>query len=482
MGIFKPTYTNQNGEKCKCRKWYLDFYDHLGRRHKLAGFESRKLSEALHRKIEDLTASKIAGQKPDAELQCWLNSLPYKFSKKFISWGIIDARRVSGTKTILSHLDDYKAVMTAKRRSSTHISGTINRCKTIIDYCDFKHIADINYSKTECFLGHLRQIPLSEGTVNHYITAFKMFMSFMVKDKRISENPLEGVGKKEHEEAKRGILLPGQFQSLIMTTIAKNIIRCRNTGEERGFLYLLAGVTGLRRKELIPLIWNNMKLDEGIPHVILSGQNTKNSKTATQPLPIPIAEKLRQWKACRNCSGVEKVFTNFTLNCRPSDWIREDLTEAEIPLFDRDGNEILFHSLRNSYITFLANKDIPVKVVQHLARHSKPELTFNVYARALDSTQQQAVASLPTINFSDAFTQRLTSGNNYLDCYLDKSGRKNRNQPDKTRFLEGNTEELKPALKGPKNEFLDEKDGKNEMGRGGFEPPTHGFSVRCSTN
>jgi hypothetical protein len=21
-----------------------------------------------------------------------------------------------------------------------------------------------------------------------------------------------------------------------------------------------------------------------------------------------------------------------------------------------------------------------------------------------------------------------------------------------------------------------------EMGRGGFEPPTHGFSVRCSTN
>jgi len=24
--------------------------------------------------------------------------------------------------------------------------------------------------------------------------------------------------------------------------------------------------------------------------------------------------------------------------------------------------------------------------------------------------------------------------------------------------------------------------GENEMGRGGFEPPTHGFSVLCSTN
>ena len=24
--------------------------------------------------------------------------------------------------------------------------------------------------------------------------------------------------------------------------------------------------------------------------------------------------------------------------------------------------------------------------------------------------------------------------------------------------------------------------GINKMGRGGFEPPTHGFSVRCSTN
>src|SRR5262245_12797544 len=44
---------------------------------------------------------------------------------------------------------------------------------------------------------------------------------------------------------------------------------------------------------------------------------------------------------------------------------------------------------------------------------------------------------------------------------------------------ESDAEEPKTlALPGitPKNQ------GKNQMGRGGVEPPTHGFSVRCSTN
>ena len=478
MRLFKATYKNRDGQKCKSQKWYLDFSDHLGRRQKLPAFESKKQSEALGRQIEELISCKVAGQMPDTELQNWLNGLSYKFTKKFVSWGIIDERRVSGTKILASHLKDYRDVMKAKGRSESHIQGTINRCKAIIEHCGFKYLADITYSEIERFLGHLRQQNLSEGTINHYITAFKMFMSFLKKDKRISESPLEDINKGEHEEAQKGVLIPEQFQSLIMTTISKNITHSRNTGAERGFLYLLAGVTGLRRKELIPLTWDNMKLNEDIPYVVLSGKKTKNKKTAIQPLPIQVAEKFHQWKLYRSCSDDGKVFPNFTRHCRPSDWIRQDLAEAEIPLFDKDGNEILFHSLRNSYITFLANKAIPNKVIQHLARHSKPELTFNVYARVLDSTQQQAVASLPVINFSDAFTQRLTKGVSYLSTCLDTLGMENQKEPERTGLSEGKTDNSKTPLVSPKSSFSGQKEGLREMGRGGFEPPTHGFSVR----
>ena len=72
MRLFKATYKNRSGQRCKSQKWYLDFSDHLGRRRKLSAFESKKQSEALGRQIEELISWKVAGQRPDAELQNWL--------------------------------------------------------------------------------------------------------------------------------------------------------------------------------------------------------------------------------------------------------------------------------------------------------------------------------------------------------------------------------------------------------------------------
>ncbi len=77
--------------------------------------------------------------------------------------------------------------------------------------------------------------------------------------------------------------------------------------------------------------------------------------------------------------------------------IRDDLTAAGIGLVDRDGNEICFHSLRNSYISYLANSQTPPKVVQKLARHSDPRLTFNTYARSFEKAEQTAIGFLPNI-------------------------------------------------------------------------------------
>ena len=75
--------------------------------------------------------------------------------------------------------------------------------------------------------------------------------------------------------------------------------------------------------------------------------------------------------------------------------IREDLRVAGIDLTDRDGNDICFHSLRNSYISFLANSQTPAKVVQKLVRHSDPRLTFNTYVRTFEEAEQKALNFLP---------------------------------------------------------------------------------------
>jgi hypothetical protein len=77
--------------------------------------------------------------------------------------------------------------------------------------------------------------------------------------------------------------------------------------------------------------------------------------------------------------------------------IRADLQAAKLPLIDREQNEICFHSLRNSYISFLANSETPARVVQQLARHSDPRLTFATYARSFAETEQTAIKCLPNL-------------------------------------------------------------------------------------
>jgi len=85
--------------------------------------------------------------------------------------------------------------------------------------------------------------------------------------------------------------------------------------------------------------------------------------------------------------------------CIAGQLIRKDLRVTELELTDIEDNEIFFHSLRNSYISFLANSRTPAKVVQKLARHSNPRLIFNTYARTFEKAEQKAMSFL--LNFGD---------------------------------------------------------------------------------
>jgi integrase len=76
-------------------------------------------------------------------------------------------------------------------------------------------------------------------------------------------------------------------------------------------------------------------------------------------------------------------FVSFSPHVNRAELIRRDLEAAKLPTKDREGNEIVFHSFRN--ISFLANSGTPFKVVQKLARHSAPKLTYNTYARTFEA-------------------------------------------------------------------------------------------------
>jgi len=170
-----------------------------------------------------------------------------------------------------------------------------------------------------------------------------------------------------------------------------------HAGNDRAVLYLLAASTGLRRQELLSLHWRDIHLDENPPYVSVRAEITKNKKTACQPLPQVTADVLAYFKTYyrKPASEYEFVFSFGGRWIATSEWLKADLQAAGLPLVDREGNEISFLSLRNTYIALLASQNLPVKVRQQLARHSDPRLTLNTYARTLPETEQNAIKALP---------------------------------------------------------------------------------------
>lgn len=240
----------------------------------------------------------------------------------------------------------------------------------------------------------------------------------------------------------------------------------------RAMLYLVAGLTGYRRGEILTLCWSDVILNETNPVILIDKARTKNGKDAVQPIPVGLCTLLGRWKESLNPVQGAALFEGFTEHCRPSEWIKADLTAAELPTIDGEGRKIDFHSLRASYITFLANSKTPVKVTQGLARHSNPTLTMNVYAKILPEIQNAAILSLPAINLQNYFANTLAKNHGKVLTKLDFSGQKA--TPEMIQQETGKT-----AFKGSKNGVFGQK---RELGRGRIELPTHGFSVQNSTH
>lgn len=121
--------------------------------------------------------------------------------------------------------------------------------------------------------------------------------------------------------------------------------------------------------------------------VIKPTEIAKNGKEALQPLIPIVVNLLTSLKVHIRPEDTDMVFLVFNKSINISELIKSNLEAAGIPLIDRYGKEIVFHSLRNSFINFLANSQIPAKVIQKIARHSDPKLTFNNYARVLPEAE-----------------------------------------------------------------------------------------------
>jgi integrase len=436
MRIYRAEYKDRDGQQKKAAKWYLDFADHNQLRHKIPAFADKRLSEALGRNIESLVNSRIAGLEPDVKLNQWLETMPDSLLRKFVSWGLIEGQRTEITKPLTEHISEYVKILEAKGFSRDYIVRSENRLKKIVTDCRFYYFRDITKSAVEIYSGKLKKDGYGKTSRGHYIDALKTFLNWAEQDQRIIKNPISKVEKPARDSEKKGILTPEQFVHLIKTTFERNSLIGRTTGKERAVLYILAGTTGLRRKELLNLAWDDISLS-GNPFVRVRASIAKNGQEAEQPIPPMVVNLLAALKADIRPNNSDRVFVSFGSWINTAGLIRDDLTAAGIEPTDKDGNEICFHSLRNSYISYLANSSTPAKVVQKLARHSDPRLTFNTYARTFEEAEQKAITFLPNFG-SFVLSTCLDINGKKQDILIDNQIQKNGQNTLKTAILANN--------------------------------------------
>ena len=505
-----PIYeTLPDGSKSKrlSPKWYAVFVDYSETLRRLPLFEDRKASDEISRKIDRLNSVRAAGETIPPELHRYVETMPPRIRAKLAAWGILSNARVAAGKPLVDHLSDWRAVLLASGNTPHHANVSHNRTKRIFDQCDFRFWSDLHASKVQTCLADLRKgdtskAGISAASANYHLTALKGFARWMVRDGRATESPvahLQGFNVKTDRRHDRRALSVAELRWLLQSADGAPE-RFGMTGDARSLLYRVAVETGLRAGELRSLTRASFALDGDNPSITIAAAYAKNRRQDTLPLRRDTAKLLAkhlQGKmpvaaafAMPQPSRVVKMFRADLDSAREA-WLQDAGSNAEgqkraetrfLSYCDGAGRVADFHALRHTFISNLAGAGVHPKTAQTLARHSTITLTMDRYSHVYRNDLTAALDALPDLS-QPAFYSYTSTGTDEVAACLSPplspvgDSRQSSVESGAAKVATGSAENH--AQK--QGDSLDLQ-GETEMGRGGIEPPTHGFSVHCSTH
>ncbi|MCH8913498.1 MAG: site-specific integrase [Planctomycetes bacterium] len=172
------------------------------------------------------------------------------------------------------------------------------------------------------------------------------------------------------------------------------IVEFERLGRERGLIYKTLLLTGLRQGELASLTVGQLELDGPTAYAVLDAADEKNREGSDIPLRADLVNDLRAWLAdeLSRLQSEARLRIGQPVPLRlpadrpvfnvPSALVRildRDLVAAGIPKRDERGRTFDVHAMRHTFGTHLSKGGVPLRTAQAAMRHSKPDLTANVY-------------------------------------------------------------------------------------------------------
>jgi integrase/recombinase XerD len=375
-GAYQRASDKARGKAGKWTGWYLG---EAGRKVTFPGTVHKTTTEDMARRLEE--------------------------SARRVSLGLAEpgdqARRVAATKSVATHVEDYRLTLIARAAGEKHARSTAVALTSLLADASITAIADLPIDRIQEALGRLRA-RRSPRTTNHALAAFKAFASWLEDSGRLRKVPrglrsLKPYSQEVDRVRERRAMTRDEVSRLLATTEAGPTVytygssKSRHhkrpiTGPMRAAIYRLALGTGFRADELRTLTRESFSLDGPAPFVTVEAAYSKNGKKADQPISRDLAERIRPF-----VEATAKGERVLTMKAKTSQMFPPDLAAAGIAERGEDGRAVDFHALRHTFVSHLVEAGENIKTVQVLARHSDPALTLGIYAHAERSTLRDAI-------------------------------------------------------------------------------------------
>lgn len=212
---------------------------------------------------------------------------------------------------------------------------------------------------------HKKPVPMTGKALHNYSDTIHAFCRWAKDRKYLATDPLEGLARFD--------ITPKRIRRALTVDEIQKVLDAAETTDDR-LLFEVALCTGYRRGELRALQvkdFNQKRCTISLPAAL-----TKGRKDAEQPISEPLAQKLAE--VTRQLPPSAPL---LRIHCRPHERLYRALALAGVPKDSPEGR-VDFHALRVAYATLIVESGATVKEAQTLLRHSTPNLTMNVYARA----------------------------------------------------------------------------------------------------
>ncbi len=402
MHVYRPTYSahNASGERVqrKSSRYWLEFIDQNEIRRRVPGFNGRAESEELGRKLGRLVDCKRLGERPDAALTKWLESMSAALRNKLSAFGLVDASRVAATRTIQEHVEDFRVSLVAKGTTEKQAGQVASRANRVFTKANCRYWSDVSPSRVQQAANDLcKDDNLSAQSFNFFVGAAKQFARWLWREGRIAEHTLAHLQGRNVREDRRHDRRALEFDEVcrLLAAAHNGPIRSGMDGPARALLYRLALETGLRANELRSLTRSSLELSEAEPTVTVSAAYSKNGRSDTLFLRPDTAAELRAFTA--TMLPTAHVF-NMPKPDHVSKVLRADLKAAQVEYCDASGRYADFHALRHTFISNLAKSGVHPKTAQTLARHGSISLTMDRYTHTNREAESKAINALPSFS------------------------------------------------------------------------------------